>query len=190
MLSSYLNYKNIFSFLQKLHFFLINLSADSDRYHRACCLLVCLFGSHPRDLLFTKEMFGVSKLSIQTSSIAKEPGDVRRNWSMCCENCHVWGDCNMGCVGQEVSRRRGAGRDVPFRTWSVFGHLPFCPSSLPFFPNGSYLNHSKWPPCVRNSAPSGPSNLKHSCISGELYYLSVRRTDTGGGGLCTCCVPS
>lgn len=118
-------------------------------------------------------MFGVSKLSIQTSSIAKEPGDVRRNWSMCCENCHVWGDCNMGCVGQEVTRRRGAGRDVPFRTWSVFGHLPFCPSSLPFFPNGSYLNHSKWPPCVRNSAPSGPSNLKHSCISGDFTtYLS------------------
>ena len=29
---------------------------------------------------------------------------------MCCENCHVWGDCNMGCVGQEVTRRRGAGR--------------------------------------------------------------------------------
>lgn len=78
MLSSYLNYKNIFSFSNNSIFFLINLSADSDRYHRVCCLHVCLFRSHPRDLLFTKEMFGVSKLSIQRSPIAKKPGDVRR----------------------------------------------------------------------------------------------------------------
>lgn len=92
---------------------------------------------------------------------------------MCCENCRVWGDCNMGCASQEVSKQRGIRRDIPFGTCSVFGCLPFCSSSLPFFPNGSHLNHSKWPLFVRNSAPSGPTNLKHSCLSGDLYYLSV-----------------
>lgn len=70
MLSSYLNYKSSFSFLHYLHFLKINLSADSD-LSQSLLLLVCLFRSHPRDLLSTKEMFGVSKLSIQTSPIAR-----------------------------------------------------------------------------------------------------------------------
>lgn len=108
---------------------------------------------------------------------------------VCCENCQVWGDCNVGWVGQGAGsckkKKKGSG------TRNGFGYLSFLtpgPSSLPFFPEGSCPSLLDTVSLQSILLPLVPATSHVHCFSGDLWYLWCFR-DAGGGGLCTFAVP-